>query len=212
MPIVSAAWKRQDMEEIKTVYKSSSLNQFLIAIFCFIGVWANIDNIIRILPEGYEAGKYIILLLGIASVFEMAAGTHATIIMMSPKYMYLTWFSLFTLVLVIILNFLLVPTWQIIGVAMASALANMVFTMSKIGFVFFKYKMQPFNFKFIVIIGISLLSYFISYFIPYLNNLYLDILVRSAIITIIFGGLVVSLKISPDVTQILNTMILRLKK
>jgi O-antigen/teichoic acid export membrane protein len=212
MPIVSEAWKRNDLEEIKKVYKSSSLNQFLIAIFCFIGVWANIDNVLRILPDGFEAGKYIILLLGVASVIEMAAGTHATIIMMSPKYQYLTWFSLFILVLVILLNFLFVPTWQIIGVAMASALANIVFTFTKMGFVYIKFKMQPFDYKFLIIIGLSLFTFFISYLIPYLNNLYLDILIRSSVITIIFGFSVLSLKISPDVNHVFNNLILRFKK
>jgi len=58
--------------------------------------------------------------------------------------------------------------------------------------------MQPFNFKFIILSAIGLISYFVSLLIPQLQNLYLDIILRSGLITILYGLLTVILKISPE--------------
>lgn len=211
MPIIADAWKNNDIESIKKVYISSSLNQFIIAALVFIGIWANIDNIFRILPSGYEEGKYVIFYIGLAFVIEMATGVNNTIIASSKYYKYLTWFSLIMLVLVVVTNLIFIPLWQINGVAFASAITLVIFTFIKVLFIYLKFKIHPFNNKFILVVIVSLLAYFASDFIPYLNNLYADIIIRSGLITLIFGVLTLWFKISDDVNNSYNKIINKLK-
>ena len=211
MPVIADAWKENDIKTIKKVYVSTSLNQFIIAALVFIGIWSNIDNIFRILPEGYDAGKYVILIIGLAYTFEMAAGINMTIIGSSKHYKYLTWFSIFTLFLIIITNLIFIPIWQINGLAIASAISISIFTFVKVLFIYLKFKIQPFNNRFIIVAVISVVVYFISSFIPFLNNLYIDIAVRSAFITLIFGIFILLFKVSSDINNTFNSIVKKIK-
>ena len=78
--IIAEAWKRNDLEEIRKVYRATAINQYIIGLLVFIGLWANIHNIFRILPSSFEAGKYVIFFFGLAYTFDMAGGAHTTII------------------------------------------------------------------------------------------------------------------------------------
>jgi len=202
--VIAEAWKRNDLEEIKKVYNSTAINQYVIALLVFVGLWANSNNIFRILPESFEAGKYVIFYFGLAYTFDMASGANNTIIASSKHYKYLGWLIFGYLILIVFSNLLFIPIWGITGAAFASALALIIFILVRIVFVYRLFNMQPFNFKFIILSAIGLISYFVSLLIPQLQNLYLDIILRSGLITILYGLLTVILKISPEVNGIVK--------
>lgn len=202
--IIAEAWKRNDLEEIKKVYQATAINQYIIGLLVFIGLWANIHNIFRILPPAFEAGKYVIFFFGLAYTFDMAGGANNTIIASSKYYKYLSWFIIVYFLLIVISNLIFIPLWGITGAAIASAVSLSTFILTRIVFVYFKFKIQPFNFKFIVLSIIGIFVYFISKLIPVLDNLYLDIFLRSSFISIIYVLLTVVLKISPEVNEMVN--------
>ena len=57
--VIAEAWKRNDLDEIDNVYRSTAINQYIIGLLVFVGLWANIENIFRILGDSFEAGKYV---------------------------------------------------------------------------------------------------------------------------------------------------------
>lgn len=206
--IIAEAWKRNDLAEIKKVYHETSINQYIIGLLVFVGLWSNVENIFRILPVGYEAGRYVILFLGIAFTFEMATGASNNIIATSREYKYLTWFVAIMLVLVVISNLIFIPLYEISGVAFASAITLILFTLMKIVFIYRKFKMQPFNYKFLYITGIGAVAYVFSLIIPLFENLVLDILIRSGIITVAYVIMLIATKVSPE----LNAKLYQLKR
>jgi len=203
--VIAEAWKRNDLEEIRNIYKSTAINQYIIALLVFVGLWANIDNVFRILPESYKVGKYVIFFLGIAYTFDMASGANNNIIASSKYYKYLSWFIFGFLIIVIVSNLIFIPLWGITGVAIASAISLIIFIIVRIVFLYHKFGLQPFNYKFLILSAIGLLSYFASLLIPQLANEYFDIALRSGLITIIYVLLTVAFKISPEVNGIVNT-------
>ena len=210
--VIAEAWKRDDNEEIEKVYIETSINQYIIALLVFIGLWANIDNIFRILPEGYEIGKYVILYLGIAYTFEMSTGASNNIIASSKHYKYLTWFVFFMMILVISLNFILIPLFKINGLALATAITVIAYNIVKLIFIYVKFKIHPFNIKFLYVSIAAIIVYLISCLLPFLNNLVIDIIVRSAGITIFFTILLFITKISPDLNSIIHKVWDRITK
>ncbi|MDP4267837.1 MAG: hypothetical protein Q8880_10450, partial [Bacteroidota bacterium] len=60
-PIVSEAIKNNDIKNIESIYKKSSINQLIVGGGLFILLWININNIFRIMPHGnlYECGRYV---------------------------------------------------------------------------------------------------------------------------------------------------------
>ncbi|MBI9038560.1 MAG: polysaccharide biosynthesis C-terminal domain-containing protein [Bacteroidales bacterium] len=199
--VLADAWKENNLEIIDDIYKKSCLNQFIFGLLLFIGIWANIDNIFEILPKEYEAGKYVIFFIGLTNLIEMFAGVSGAIIVTSKEYRYLTWFMLFLIVLLIITNLIFIPIWGMTGAAIASMVSAFIYVLCRYLLLIFKYKMQPYNLKFIIIVLIGVLVYFIGVAIPRIDNYIIDIVVRSVLMLIIFSLPVYFLKLSPDINS-----------
>lgn len=60
--MLAEAWKNKDMKTIEEIYSKSIVNQLLIGVLIFIGLWSNIHNVFEILPKDYESGKWVIFL------------------------------------------------------------------------------------------------------------------------------------------------------
>jgi len=199
--VLADAWKENDLKIIDDIYKKSCINQFLFGLLIFIGIWANIDNVFEILPKEYELGKYVIFFIGLANLFDMLSGVSGAIIVTSKDYRYLTWFMLFLLVLLIITNLIFIPIWGMTGAAIASMVSAFIYVLCRYLLLFFKYKMQPYNLKFIIIILIGLLVYFIGAAIPRFENYIIDIVVRSVSMLILYSLPVYFLKLSLDINS-----------
>lgn len=64
--------------------------------------------------------------------------------------------------------------------------------------------MQPFTYKHLVVIAVSIISYFAGSYFWRMPNLYLDIAARSAITAIVYISLCFMFKISEDINDKIN--------
>ena len=209
-PIIADAWKENDTGILKTIYYKSSLNQLVIGLFILIGIWANIDNVFKILPAEFEAGRYVILLIGLAYLFDMALGVNGSIIGNSRYYPVGALIMVFMVILIIITNLIFIPKYGIVGAALASALSKFIVNLVRYLFVFWKFKMQPYNYKFIIVILIGFVSYMAGYFMPEMKHFVVDIIIRSVLITLLFGGLILLFKVSEDINRLFADVINRI--
>lgn len=67
--------------------------------------------------------------------------------------------------------------------------------------------MQPFSRKTLVVIGIIIITTIIGYYVPKLNNWYLDVLLRSSIATIVYSILILGTKVSPDINAAMKMVL-----
>lgn len=209
--VVADAWHSEDLTTIKSVYYKSCLNQFLFALYLFLGVWLNIDNIFEILPEEYALGKYVVLFVGLAQVFDMLSGTNNEIISSSKYYRWNTYFITSLILLVIGLNYWLIPIYGITGAGLASCLAIMTINIGRYIFLNRILKYQPLDLKILMILICGLICYGLgTYLLPDLSNPYLNILLQGSVLTLIYWPTMLTLKISEDVDsiyrQIMNTV------
>ncbi len=205
--IIAEAWKRNDLEEIKTVYVKTSFNQYLIALLVFVGLLTNIDNIFNVLGENYLQGKYVILILGFAYTFEMATGAANNIIGTSKYYKYLTWFVALMLIIAVLSNLIFIPIFSVAGVALATGITTITFTLMKLIFIYRRFKIQPFSLRFLLVTFIGVFVYIISLIIPVFGNYILDILLRSSIVTILYVALVFLTGVSDDLNNIFKSLL-----
>ena len=110
-------------------------------------------------------------------------------------------------VLVIITNLIMIPLWGINGAAIASLTSTFCFNLFKYLFLLKQYKLQPFNYKYLLVILISILAYYAGYVMPKLDWFVLDILVRSSLVGVVYLVLTVALKISNDLNQYLRKLL-----
>jgi len=198
---IADAWKENNLQIIKEIYYKSSINQFLIALLLLIGIWVNIDNIYFILGEKFLPGKYVILWISMAYTFDMLLGVGGNVIGLSKYYRNQTYFMLIQVILIIATNYYLIPKYGIVGAAFATALSKLLYNFIRYLFIYIKFKLQPFNLAFLILLIIGLLSYFVGYKIPRFDNFIIDIAIRSMTVLIIYVSLALIFRISVDVNE-----------
>jgi O-antigen/teichoic acid export membrane protein len=205
--VIADAWRENDINVINQIYKKSSISLSVIGLLLFIGIWGNIDNILHIITDKYLSGKYVILFIGIASLFDIALSISPHIIVNSKHYRYLTYFLIIFAILLIVSNYILIPIYGIVGAAIATLISKIIYNIIKYLFLYSKYKLQPFNFKTVLVYLIAIVAYGVSLLLPEQRNYIVDILLRSSIITIIFMVPVYYFKISTDINSKIETTI-----
>ncbi|MFT2008774.1 lipopolysaccharide biosynthesis protein [Pontibacter sp. 13R65] len=197
-PQVADYWKDKDMEGISKLYKQITLVNLILGLLLSIGIWANIDNLFSFMPEPYRAGKYVVLFMSVARLVDLATGINGIILATSDKYRWDLVFNVVLAVLTVWTNYYFIPIYGINGAAFASMLSYASINLARLFFLQFLYGMQPFALSSLLIAVIASAALGASYLLPYLGNVYLDMLVRSAMITTIYGSLTIGLKVFPE--------------
>lgn len=210
MPLISRAFEKNDLADIKRIYQKTSINQLIVGGLILIGIWANLHNIFALMPKGeiYEAGKYVVLIIGVGKLIDMMFGPSSEIIVLSKYYSFNILLIILLAVTIITANNLLIPKYGIEGAAYGSAMALISFNIIKYIFIYFTLGMQPFNNATLKVIGISIVALGINYLIPKLNLVLLDIVIRSAAITLTYGSLIFLSKASPDGNKVFQKVLL----
>ncbi len=209
--IIAEDIKADRWESIKTIYKQSTHNLLLLSILIFIIIWGNINNIMQFLPPVFETGRYVILLISLAFVVQSVSAISGTIIQYSKYYRQHSYLMLFLIFLIVILNILLLPSYGIIGAAMASFIAFIALGIIQVIFVQIKFNAQPYNYKHIVMILTGGFAYFISTLIPSLNSLIIDLIIRSSVLSVLYVVPLLLAGYSPESIDILKKFLLLIK-
>ncbi|MBK7632179.1 MAG: oligosaccharide flippase family protein [Ignavibacteriales bacterium] len=214
IPIVSQANKDGDIPKLKELYQKTSLNQLIVGGLIFLGIWCNIDNVFKLIPNGsvYAQGKWVVFFIGLSKLFDMATGVNQEIVGTSRYYKLDLVFYLFLVVIAVISNYIFIPLYGITGAAIASAISIFLFNAIRYSFLLYVFKIQPFSFNTLKVVSVFLVTLLTSYLILPFSNFIVDLIVRSLIVLVLFGGLVLLFKISEDVQNVINSIISRIKK
>lgn len=212
-PLIAHAFGHNNMMDINIIYRKSAINMLIIGLLLYMGIVANLDNIFDIMPNGeiYEAGKIVVIAIGLGKLMDMAAGVNGEIIVMSEFYKYNVAFIAVLAVVNIMGNFILIPLYGIAGAAIASAFSLVCFNIAKYIFIYFKFKIQPFSLNTIKTLLAGAGVFLLVGQIPQMDTI-LDILIRSTAITLAFGLLILGLKVSEDVNKTVAGIWNRLRK
>ena len=210
--LIAESWKNNDLKNISTIYKKSTINLFVVGVLFLIGLVINIDNILVFLSNEYANGKIVIILIAFAFLSDMLGGTAPQILASSDKYKIQTYLMIIFVLLVILTNYILIPLYGINGAAIATLISKLIVNTIRYIIVYKNYKFQPYNYKFLLVIVIGALMLGISYIIPKQTNFIVDIIVRSSVISIFYLGLIYILNISEDINNQFNSIIRKIKR
>lgn len=199
--VIAEAWQKQDLKTVQLIYQKSSLTQLIIGCLVYVGIVSNLHNVFVWLPQAYLAGYWVIVIYGLGSLVEMAFGANGIIVGTSKYYRFDTLFLILLLLSSLFLNAWLIPTFGIVGCAVASFLAVLLFNVLRSGLLYLKFGLQPFNNQHFTVILISLLVFGLIHLLPVLPIMLLDVLIRSLLITFLFAGIAYFLKISLEFNQ-----------
>lgn len=199
-PITAKEINNNNMEEVGNLYRKSSLNLLIIGGLLFLLINLNIGDLYRIInkPE-YSVGIYIVLIISISELIKLSLGTNGAILTNSRYYKMLFYYSIGMAVSVIVLNRILIETMGIQGAALATLLVVAVFSLLKVAYVKARLKMQPFTSKTGTLLMITGAIFTVFSYVDISLNPFINIVLKSLLITFSFVFLTVKFKLSEDI-------------
>jgi len=213
-PIIANAWKNENVKEIQNIYTKASINVLVIGVLLLVGIWSCIDDLFLVIPNGdkFISGKYVVLILGMGQLFNVATSVNNQILMYSKYFRFHFLTLVFLAVFNIICNMIFIPKFEMIGAALATLCSLFLFNLIKLAFIKYKMKMQPFSWKTLQLLLIGISVYVIAYFLPMTSNPLINILIKAVVISSLYGIAVLAFNISPDINKIPKQILNRLKK
>jgi O-antigen/teichoic acid export membrane protein len=202
-PLVAKALNEKNLEAVKSLYRKSSINLFLIAGFVFLLINVNIKELYLLLPAKYSGGMSVVLLISLAKLYHMFLGANGAIISNSKYYKVLLPYGLAMAVTVFLLNDYLIDLLSIEGAALSTFLVVLVFNTIKLVFVKHKFGFFPFGKKTAILFVMLVLFFFGFKFWDFDFHPLWNIFLKSALLTVCYFGIVYKLKISEDVNALM---------
>lgn len=211
-PVIADAFKEKNYDLIERIYHRSSLNQIIAGGLLFCGVIANLGNLMSMLPPEYAGGALVIIIIGAANVFDMSTGVDGAIILNSEHYRFDLYSTLVLIAITIILNYLLIPIYGIVGAAIGTASAILTYNLLKLAFIWIRFEMQPFRWKMLYVLVVGALTLLIIFQMPVILNAYVDVVIRSTIVTLLYVAPLWTLGISDELNSLITKSLERLRK
>tara|TARA_B100001939_G_scaffold277327_1_gene245649 strand:- start:200 stop:1261 length:1062 start_codon:yes stop_codon:yes gene_type:complete len=199
-PIVSQLWKENNIEKLNRLYKQTSNSMLLISLWIFLGIWSNIDNLFQILPPEYAEGKWVILFIALAKLYDASFGINAQIIQFSEKFRWMLYFNVVMAVVVLITNIMLIPVWGVTGAAFATFISVLTLNTARLIFLKMQYGLFPFSANELKILIIGSITFAVQYFLPQWS-LITDIIIRSGVISVVYFVMAYLLKTTPELNK-----------
>lgn len=210
-PHIAQAMKDRDHERTSTLYQQTSYYQLFVGLVIFALLWANIDNIYSIMPQGelYRGGKHAFLLLALAKIVEITLTGSHPIVSCSPYYHWNLYYTLGFCAVAFLANLYLIPLWGVEGAAAATLLSNLVCYGLQQGLLWHRLGIHPLSTRQLLLLPLVGVLFLLGWLLPSWNNSWIDLILRSAALLLATLGLGYVLGLSPEAEAFVRQRIFR---
>jgi len=200
-PHIAMLWKTKQIKAMEVLYKKATNVNLIIGCFLLLLLWMNIDNLFYFIPKKFAEGKYVFLFLAIGRLADMATGLNGIILVTSQKYKYDMLSTFFFVIVSIGLNLFLIPIWGMIGAALATAITALIYNSLRVWLIYKWFDISPFSSSLLKGVCLFIIGMGVAHFIPTLDNILLNTLLKTSLCTVLFILPVLWLKLSPDINS-----------
>jgi O-antigen/teichoic acid export membrane protein len=214
-PIIVDSFAANDFKNIDIIYRKSCTTSLIVGCWIFLGIYLNLDNLFELLPAGYEEGKWVIIILSLGKLFDLATGLNGTILTLSPYYRYDTYIMISLIGMTVLLNWLLIPPYGIIGSAFALAISTFYYNAVRYALLWWKLGMQPFTINIPKVLLITLITGLVIGLVPVTEGTkfktVIDIAYRSTAVTLLYGAVIYWSNVSPELNNAMKNLLIMVK-
>ncbi|WP_394906444.1 polysaccharide biosynthesis C-terminal domain-containing protein [uncultured Mesonia sp.] len=211
LPLTAKYLNENQNENLKSLYTKSSINLLVISGFIFLLILVNASEIYRLLPPVYTLAFEILCMLSSIKLLDNLLGISNSIILNSRFYKLLLITGVFVILLAIGLNIYLIPRFGLIGAAVASLIVFLMYDLAKIFMVYKFYKLHPFSRKTFYVIVFIFKLLFISRFLTLPFNPFINLIIQSISLAIVYFIGILFLKPSEELSLFLKGIKYKLK-
>lgn len=202
-PLIAKFTEEGNKEKLMNMYERTSLNQMVTTGFLAIGIFINLRHLLIMMDIPYDVGMPVYVLIAITRLVQSGTGVNGQLINYSQFYRYTTYFVAGLALVAIASNYILIPMYALTGAALASMMSITAFEMLKWGFVWKKLRMQPFHRKHLLSIVLGACLLLLDYLLPECEPFWLDMIIRSTLISVAALIMILKVDISPDLRAII---------
>ncbi len=211
IPLVSLRAKERNYAEIAVLYKKSSINNLILGGLFYIGIIVNLTPFFELAPK-HASGKWSVVILGAALMYNAITSINRLIIINSRLFRFEFFTNLLLLVLAVFSNWLLIPKFGATGAAWATFITIVMINSLTTWYVYHKFQMSPFTRKTLIGLLLMVAALFITLAIPMPFSPIIEMVLRSGVVTLLFGVPVLGLKLSPDLNEMLENILKRVRR
>ena len=211
-PVVANSLSKNDHELTESIYKKTSINNLIISALLYLLVVVNIHDLFSLIPNAqrFELGIIPFYYVGLAKILDLSTGVASSIINFSKHFVYNLVIVAFLWIGGYFTNYMLVDDYQLEGIAMGSAIVFFLVMVVRVMIIYLKFGILPFSINTIKFLLISLIAYGIIHFgLPQINNVYISIVIKSLLLTLVYGGLIYITSTSKDLNDLIKSVFKR---
>jgi O-antigen/teichoic acid export membrane protein len=214
-PVISELHSQGKYGELERFYQTTTkwAIMFNLPIFCTILLFA--DPLLSIFGTDFTVGAMGLIVLGAAALFNAGTGACGTVVNMTGHSKLSSVNSIIYLSVTLILDFLLIPRWGLIGAAWAGALTVVINNTLRLIEVYFLIPgLLPFNRSFLKLPAAGLMAVGLTYLLTRLLPIDLPLLQFAIMAPIMWAFYIIAilmLKLSDEERLILNRLQSRLR-
>jgi len=199
--LVADFWENKDMNAVEDIYKKTSLVQMIVGIFLFIGLALNKDFLFLVFRKNpdFVVVFPIFYVLGLAVLVDTTTGLNTYILAVSHKFRISTGILVSSVFVCYGANQLLTPGLGAMGAALSLLITYFYYNFLNTLYLQIRFKLQPFSWAHVKVAIIGLLVFFLIDAIPVLGNHFVNLIIRSFLVVVLFGGLVLLFRVSEDI-------------
>ena len=213
IPHLSKGWKDKNMALLQKIYQRSSINLLIFSCGIFLLIALNYTEAITTfgLKEIYLLGFPAFIFLGLSMVVDLGTGVNAQIIATSTAWRFELISGVILLTLMLPLTYIFAKQYDMTGPAVANFISISIYNIVRIAFLWRKFRLFPFTRQSIYILCSAAACYGVCYFLFEGVHGMPGLIYRSALFVLLYGGIVIGFRLSPDITPVLITLKNRLR-
>ncbi len=203
-PMTAEYLNRNDIISLKELYQKSSLTLFIVSGLLFLLIVLNLNDLYKLLPDGYSGGFFIVFWIGLAKVFDSLLGNNNSILYNSDYYRSILFFGVFLALMAIGLNLWLIPAYGLNGAAIASFSAFFVYNCLKLYYVKLKFQISPFTRETVKVFCLLLVLGATFYYLQLSFHPIFNIIIKSVVLVLMYAFILYRFRISEDVYGVIS--------
>jgi O-antigen/teichoic acid export membrane protein len=213
LPVIARSFSENDLKNVADVYRKSSHTMLLIGGIIYVLLVVCIPHLKFFLPAEYRDGiEFCVIVLGLAKWIDVSTGLNSAVISQSSYYRFDIFANLALLCTAFLTNYLLIPPYGIQGAVFATLISLSFFNFVRVGYIQFKLRMAAFSVKSLFSVLVLAFLVIIGLLLPNLHHPVANILLRAAIVLLLFTFALYTFRLSDDITELIAKAVGTVKK
>jgi O-antigen/teichoic acid export membrane protein len=142
---ISDAYQNNNQTEIEKIYDSTTRVLSVTGMFLFAVISVCIADVLYFLPKKFSFAAFPVTVIGLGSLANMCTGINSSILLYTSQVRVITRLTVGLVVLMVVLNYFLIPVAGIKGAALANGMAFILFNFSKWLIIKIKFGWNPYG-------------------------------------------------------------------